>query len=690
MLVTYSVKKKPIILVDPFPRTMELIFSKDKLNYLNSKFKLIKRGKILEKDFYERNIENAKFIIGQPTLELSTLKKAKKLKAIFNVESNFLHNMDYDYCFKKNIYVLSTSPVFAQPVAEMSLGLLLSIARSIHIAHNDFINKKEKYGGEISQNNFLIKNKNFGFVGFGDLAKATLPIIKPFANKILAYDPWIANINIKSKNVYPVSLDNLLKNSDIIFVFATSTTSNKQMINFKNLNFIKDTSTILSGFTIQNGIGGNQYQNQDRGGGMLISNGNNGGATITNCLFTDNINANNGSHVKVGNGDPSTFINCSFKNGAPYTPIFTDNGSKGATFINCFIDADRAYGAVTSNGFPTFINSTVVNYTGVAYTSHGTGTAGIINSVFQPANGFPDAKVVHDEGVENIQITIDYSIFPEVGVNHSTETGSVTYGENNITGYPVFVDTTANNYRLGDLSPAISAGTSSFVLDGVAYNAPTNDLDGNTRPRPIGSNPDMGAYEFVFQAPSSFILYPQDSTVILTWENINVEGFQYYILERSTDETFLENLETFYSISNYYEDFDVDYGIEYFYRVYFLADDLSEYSEVISVTLEFLHVGHDLDLDPAGYRMDQNFPNPFNPITKIDYNLKESGNVNVKVFDVLGKNVKTLVQDFQNLGQHSVYWDATNQAGEPVTAGMYFYTIESKNFKQTKKMILLK
>ena len=236
---------KPIILVDPFPRTMELIFSKDKLNYLNSKFKLIKRVKLLEKDFYEKNIENAKFIIGQPTLELSTLKKAKKLKAIFNVESNFLHNMDYDYCFKKNIYVLSTSPVFAQPVAEMSLGLLLSIARSIHIAHNDFIHKKEKYGGEISQNNFLIKNKNFGFVGFGDLAKATLPLIKPFANKILAFDPWISNINIKSKNVHPASLENLLKNSDIIFVFATSTISNKQMLNFKNLNLMKDSSTIL-------------------------------------------------------------------------------------------------------------------------------------------------------------------------------------------------------------------------------------------------------------------------------------------------------------------------------------------------------------------------------------------------------------------------------------------------------------
>ena len=236
---------KPTILVDPFPRTMELIFSKDKLNYLKSNYKLIKRKKVSEENFYNRNISNAKFIIGQPTLKLSILKKAKKLKAIFNVESNFLHNIDYCYCHKNKIHVLSTSPVFAQPVAEMSLGLLLSLARSIHIAHNDFTNGKEKYGGGISQKNFLIKNKNFGFIGFGDLAKATLPLIKPFANKILIYDPWISKVKIKSKNIYPLSLNNLMKKSDIVFVFATSTTTNKKMINYKNLNLMKDNSTIL-------------------------------------------------------------------------------------------------------------------------------------------------------------------------------------------------------------------------------------------------------------------------------------------------------------------------------------------------------------------------------------------------------------------------------------------------------------
>ncbi len=236
---------KPIILVDPFPRTMELIFTKDKLKYLKSNYKLIERTNTSEENFYNKNIPNAKFIIGQPTLKLSTLKKAKKLKAIFNVESNFLHNINYNYCYQNRIYILSTSPVFAQPVAEMSLGLLLSIARSIHIAHNDFLQGKEKYGGEISQNNFLINNKNFGFIGFGDLAKATLPLIKPFAKKIFVYDPWITKLKLKSKNIHPLSLNALMKNSDIIFVFATSTTTNKNMINYKNLNLIKDKSTLL-------------------------------------------------------------------------------------------------------------------------------------------------------------------------------------------------------------------------------------------------------------------------------------------------------------------------------------------------------------------------------------------------------------------------------------------------------------
>ena len=111
-----------------------------------------------------KKISDVKYIIGQPDLPKKLLLKAKKLKAIFNVESNFIDNMDYEFCFKKGIYVLSTSPVFAQPVAEMALGLTISLARDIHNAHNDFVNCREKYGGEGSKNSFLLKNKSFGFI----------------------------------------------------------------------------------------------------------------------------------------------------------------------------------------------------------------------------------------------------------------------------------------------------------------------------------------------------------------------------------------------------------------------------------------------------------------------------------------------------------------------------------------------
>ena len=110
------------IIVDPFPRQMNLIFSKDKLVYLKKNFKLINAPIKNKKKFYQNNISKADFIIGQPDLPSSILKKAAKLKAIFNVESNFMDNMDYEYCFRNGIYVLSTAPVFAQTVAEIAVG----------------------------------------------------------------------------------------------------------------------------------------------------------------------------------------------------------------------------------------------------------------------------------------------------------------------------------------------------------------------------------------------------------------------------------------------------------------------------------------------------------------------------------------------------------------------------------------
>ena len=238
-------KNRPIIITDPFPRTMELIFTKTQLKYLSNNFTIIKAPIKNKGKFYKKYIPVAKFIIGQPNLPLNLINTQKKLKAIFNVESNFMDNMDYNYCFKNNIHVLATSPVFAQPVAEMALGLTLSIARSIHIAHSDFINRKEKYGGAISKNNFLIKNKKIGLIGFGDLAKSLVPLLYPLSSDIMAYDPWVPDFEIKKNNIEPVTLKKLLSKSEIIYILASITDSNEGMINKKVFKSIKDNTIFV-------------------------------------------------------------------------------------------------------------------------------------------------------------------------------------------------------------------------------------------------------------------------------------------------------------------------------------------------------------------------------------------------------------------------------------------------------------
>jgi hypothetical protein len=90
------------------------------------------------------------------------------------------------------------------------------------------------------------------------------------------------------------------------------------------------------------------------------------------------------------------------------------------------------------------------------------------------------------------------------------------------------------------------------------------------------------------------------------------------------------------------------------------------------------------------YTLHQNYPNPFNPITTLRYNLPETGLVNITIYDMLGRQVKTLVNQRQDAGYRSIIWDATNDYGKPVSAGIYLYQIQAGEYISTKKMVLLK
>jgi hypothetical protein len=85
------------------------------------------------------------------------------------------------------------------------------------------------------------------------------------------------------------------------------------------------------------------------------------------------------------------------------------------------------------------------------------------------------------------------------------------------------------------------------------------------------------------------------------------------------------------------------------------------------------------------FSLSQNYPNPFNPTTIISWQLAVGSFVTLKVYDVLGREVKILVNEFQETGTHSINFDATKLA-----SGIYFYQLKAGNFVSTKKMILLK
>ena len=84
------------------------------------------------------------------------------------------------------------------------------------------------------------------------------------------------------------------------------------------------------------------------------------------------------------------------------------------------------------------------------------------------------------------------------------------------------------------------------------------------------------------------------------------------------------------------------------------------------------------------------YPNPFNPVTTLRYDLPENGYVNITIYDMLGRQVKTLMNQNQDAGYKSVIWDATNDYGKPVSAGIYLYQIQAGQYIRTKKMVLLK
>jgi hypothetical protein len=93
---------------------------------------------------------------------------------------------------------------------------------------------------------------------------------------------------------------------------------------------------------------------------------------------------------------------------------------------------------------------------------------------------------------------------------------------------------------------------------------------------------------------------------------------------------------------------------------------------------------------PEKFVLNQNYPNPFNPSTRISYQLSSTTNVQLKIYNPLGQEVKTLVNVRQAAGHYWVEWDGSDHKGKQVVSGVYLYRLKAGTFIQTRKMLLLR
>ena len=188
---------------------------------------------------FEKALPDAEILIGQSDMPRERLERAKSLRAIFNVEGNFLPNIDYQYCFQHGIRVLVVSPAFAVSVAEMALALGLDLARGVSLNDRAMRERRESYGLVSNQGFSLFTGCRVGIIGFGDLGRAFRPLVRPFRCPVKVFDPWLPEREIVQSECMPATLDEVLSSSDAIFVFASATSENQGFLGKREFDRIK-------------------------------------------------------------------------------------------------------------------------------------------------------------------------------------------------------------------------------------------------------------------------------------------------------------------------------------------------------------------------------------------------------------------------------------------------------------------
>ena len=330
------------------------------------------------------------------------------------------------------------------------------------------------------------------------------------------------------------------------------------------------------------------------------------------------------------------------------------------------------------------------------------------------ANAFQ--KIMTEKGISEYKKAVDGSKSPNLFYTTLTELGyDVTFTKiadldiSMLSDYGVIIASsgiTLDPLRREDLRDALvelALNGNKILIEGgeVGYDfrkSSTSDIDINFRQNVLHDSSwsaDNGAGSITFFMPE----HP-----IFTYPNTLFEPISFTTRHSYTDKDAMKlnpNDVLTYRAGNWSEetedasiivfgeDIEIPQIVFFAFAVGSITDSLTA-KGLIENTITFLNgivsVNENQNVKiPTKFSLKQNYPNPFNPKTKIKYEIAKSGFVNLKVFDVLGREIKTLVNENKNVGVYETEFDANN-----LNSGMYFYKLTTNNFSEMKKMILVK
>jgi phosphoglycerate dehydrogenase-like enzyme len=238
---------KPLIIVDPQPRGLDEMFEPSVRARLEAlgELALHETAGRMPAAQLEALLPEASLLIGQSDMPKARLDRAPKLRAIINVETNFLQNVDYETCFERGIHVLTPSSAFARPVAEMALGMAIDLCRGLTAADRAMRAGREKWLLDGAAGCFSLYGARVGIIGFGDLARAFTPLLAPFGCAVKVYDPWVSEHFMASHGVAAASLEEVLRTNQFIVVMASVTSENQGFLGKREFEMVTPGSALL-------------------------------------------------------------------------------------------------------------------------------------------------------------------------------------------------------------------------------------------------------------------------------------------------------------------------------------------------------------------------------------------------------------------------------------------------------------